>query len=201
MSIRARLHEPPQNASRSRGQSLVEFVVTLPVIFLLLIGIADLGRIYTAGVAVESAAREAADFGAFEAKNWGPDPTNISVTLAEMELRACTAAAGSHLQDYESTDPDNKTCSNPSMSCWLERGGDATECATSGGFTDGVDCSDALVEPPCTVHVRMNYDFHLILAIPPFPVSIPLSRDSYFRISDLTPPATSTPTPAPTPGP
>jgi hypothetical protein len=174
--------------------------VTLPVILLLIIAIADMGRMYNSGVAIESAAREAADFGAFEPSNWSS--VNIPVTLAEMEFRACTAAAGSHLQDYRSTDPDDKTCTNPSMSCWLERNGNATDCASSGGVTDGVACSDTLVEPPCTVHVRMEYQFDLLLAIPPLPASIGLSRDSWFLISGLTPPVPSaTPTPAPTPTP
>jgi hypothetical protein len=136
-------------------------------------------------VAVESAAREAADFGAFDDDNWLP--VNIATTLEAMELRACTAAAGSHLQDYESTDPDDKTCENPTYTCTLERNGVSTECALSGGSTDGVDCSDPTTEPPCTVHVRMDYNFHLLLAIPPFPSTIAIGRDSYFQISNLNP--------------
>jgi hypothetical protein len=168
------------------GQSIAEFAVILPVILLLLVAIADLGRLYTSVVAVESAAREAADFGAFQDDNWAA--VNIGTTLEGMERRACTAAAGSHLQDYESTDPDDKTCTNPSFVCLLERNGASTDCASSGGFTNGVDCSDATTEPPCTVHVRMDYQFHLILAIPPLPSTIAISRDSYFRISNLTPP-------------
>jgi hypothetical protein len=171
---------------RESGQSVTEFAIVVPIILLLLIGIADLGRMYTSGMAIESAAREAADFGAFRAEHW--TPVNIPVTLEEMEFRACTAAAGSHLQDYESTDPDDKTCSNPSFACMLERNGASTPCASSGGTTGGVDCSDPTTEPPCTVHVRMDYQFHLLLAIPPFPTTIDLSRDSYFRVSDLTPP-------------
>ena len=89
--------------------------------------------------------------------------------MQEMELRACTTAAGSHLQDYASTDPDDKTCTNPSFTCTLDRNGTSTPCATAGGQTDGVDCSNPATEPPCTVHVRMHYNFHLLLAIPPLP--------------------------------
>ena len=154
---------------------------------LLLVGIADLGRLYNTVVAVESAAREAADYGSFAASNW--TPVNIPVTVDEMRLRACTAAAGSHLQDYETTDPANDaTCTNPTFTCTLERNGASVDCATSGGFTNGVDCSDPTTEPACTVHVRMDYQFRLLLAIPPFPMSIDFSRCSSFRISDLTPP-------------
>ncbi|HET9519900.1 MAG TPA: TadE/TadG family type IV pilus assembly protein [Candidatus Limnocylindrales bacterium] len=182
----------PSNRRPSAGQSVAEFAIILPVILLLLIGIADLGRLYTSVVAVESAAREAADFGAFDADYW--DSANLTtVTLPEMEERACTAAMGSHLQDYESPVTDGTTCTNPAMTCMLERNGASTECASSGGFTNGVDCSDPTIDPPCTVHVRMDYQFHLILAIPPFPSTIAISRDSYFRISDLEPLPSPTP--------
>jgi hypothetical protein len=34
----------------------------------------------------------------------------------------------------------------------------------------------------------MDFQFRLILAIPLLPATIQIRRDSYFRISDLTPP-------------
>ena len=182
---RRRLSAPASAYNRS-GQSIAEFAIILPVLLLLLIGIADLGRLYTSTIAVESAAREAADYGAFDATYW-TDANITTTTLPAMETRACTAAMGSHLQDYESPVSDGSTCTNPSMSCMLERNGASTDCATSHGFTNGIDCSDPLTDPPCTVHVQMTYVFHLILAIPPFPSTIAITRDSYFRISDLSP--------------
>jgi Flp pilus assembly protein TadG len=186
---RALIRRTLRNSERrlgTSGQSIAEFAVVAPVVLLLLVSIADLGRLYTSAVAVESAAREAADFGSFQTVNW--TAVNIPTTLAAMEHRACTAAAGSHLQDYESTDPDNKTCTNPSFECELEWNGAGTDCGSSGGFTNGHDCSDVATEPPCTVHVTMTYDFRLILAIPPLPASIQLERHSRYRISELTPP-------------
>jgi hypothetical protein len=42
--------------------------------------------------------------------------------------------------------------------------------------------------PPCIVHVRMTYDFHLFLGIPPMPSYHPAVRDSRFQMQDLTPP-------------
>ena len=182
--------------SHERAQSVVEFAIVVPVLLLLLVGIADLGRLYTSVVAIESAAREAADFGAFDATNWdtSTDPDKITTyTLPEMEMRACTAAMGSHLQDYESPVSDGSTCTNPAMTCTLERNGDSTDCAASGGVTDSANCWDTAVEPPCTVHVRMDYTFHLILAIPPFPSTISVTRDSHYRISDLVPLPSPTP--------
>ena len=75
---------------RPRGQSVVEFALVVPLLLLVLIAIADFGRFYTSAVAVESAAREDADFGAFDASNW--TPANASTTTGLMQQRACVAA-------------------------------------------------------------------------------------------------------------
>ena len=178
----------PLRRNGQSGQSVVEFAVIVPVLLLLLLAIADFGRLYTSAVAVESAGREAADFGSFDATYW--NTANLNTTVDAMRLRACTAAAGSHLEGYETTDPvNNTTCTNPTFTCTLERNGASTDCATSGGFTNGIDCSNAAIDPPCTVHVQMAYAFRTILSVPPIPTSIQIVRDSRFRISNLTPPA------------
>jgi Flp pilus assembly protein TadG len=174
--LRAPLSSPPQRRRRN-GQSIVEFAIVFPVLLLLLAGVSDLGRIYTSAVAVESAAREAADFGSFHAVNWQTTPVdNRSVIVQQMERRACTAAAGSHLDGY--SEPagtiSHATCTNPSFSYTLE--------------PDNPSCSDPATDPPCIVHVRMDYDFNLFLGIPPMPSTIHLSRDSRFQMADLTPP-------------
>jgi hypothetical protein len=49
---------------RTRGQSLVEFALVLPIMLLLLAGAIDLGRLFYSYVAVENAAKEGALFGA-----------------------------------------------------------------------------------------------------------------------------------------
>ncbi len=49
-----------------RGQSLVEFALVLPVLLILLLGVADFGRIFSAGIVVEASARNAADAAAQE---------------------------------------------------------------------------------------------------------------------------------------
>ena len=141
-------------------------------------------------MAIEAAAREAADFGAFDESYW--TSLNYMTTFNDMRTRACTAAAGSHLTNYETSDPlNNTTCSNPTFECYLERGGNATECSASLGMTDGVDCSNEFLEPPCTVHVHMDYQFRLILDLPLLPGTITINRDSYFRVSSLSMPSPS----------
>ena len=50
----------------SRGQSFVEFALVLPLLLVLLLGIADFGRVFYAGIVVESAARNAAEGAAQE---------------------------------------------------------------------------------------------------------------------------------------
>jgi hypothetical protein len=53
--------------SRSeRGQSLVEFGLVLPLLLVFLLGIADFGRVFADGIAVEAAARNSAEAGAQE---------------------------------------------------------------------------------------------------------------------------------------
>jgi Flp pilus assembly protein TadG len=164
---------------------VTEFAIIVPVMLLILLGIADFGRLFASAVAVEAAGREAADYGAFDASYW--TPANVPTTVAEMERRACTAAAGSHLEGYATTDPGNATCTNPAFTCSLERNGATADCAGSSGFTNGVDCSDPFTEPPCTVHVQMTYQFNTLIAFGPIANTIQVVRDSRFRISNLQP--------------
>ena len=49
---------------RSRGQSVVEFALVLPILLLLLAATIDFGRLFYAYVAVENAAKEGALYGA-----------------------------------------------------------------------------------------------------------------------------------------
>ncbi|HET7667486.1 MAG TPA: TadE/TadG family type IV pilus assembly protein [Mycobacterium sp.] len=67
--LRRTLH-PEQRvgpARRSaRGQSLVEFALVLPMLLVLLLGVADFGRVFAAGITLESAARNGAEAAAQE---------------------------------------------------------------------------------------------------------------------------------------
>ena len=65
-------HPAPTRASR--GQSLVEFALVLPMLLVLLLGIADFGRVFQAGIVTEASARSGAESAALERLREGPDP-------------------------------------------------------------------------------------------------------------------------------
>jgi Flp pilus assembly protein TadG len=72
-----------------RGQSLVEFALALPVLLILVLGIADLGRFTYYGIAVTQAAHDVA---AYAALNPGADQSQLdAVACAKMKLAVrCT---------------------------------------------------------------------------------------------------------------
>jgi Flp pilus assembly protein TadG len=171
-----------------RGQGLVEFALIAPILLLLVVAIADFGRLYNSMVAVEAAGREAADYGSFKSVNWDPSVGNPPTTTSEMLRRACTATAGSHLEDY--SEPagtiDHATCTNPSFTCTIisSDGSPDSACAT---YTDTL-CSDSTTDPPCTVRVKLTYTFRPFFSFNLFdwtPVNFTFDRVSTFRISDL----------------
>jgi hypothetical protein len=56
---------------RQRGQSLVEFVILLPILLIVVSGVLDLGRLYYSYVAVTDAAGEGAAYGALAPSDVG----------------------------------------------------------------------------------------------------------------------------------
>jgi hypothetical protein len=183
--------------SRSRsatGQSVVEFALILPIVVFLMIGIVDLGRIYTTMLSIESAAREGADYGAFGSYKWDAGTFSVAPdgVLAKMELRGCTAA--SDLPDYVGP---NDNCANPTFSYEIS--------GNNGGSWSAYDptvppwsvkpCDDDTRDPPCWVKVTMHYDFQLLV---PFhldvfgmqlgiPDVLTFERTSVFAMTDIEP--------------
>ena len=160
----------------SRGQGLAEFAMVVPIMFLLAVAVGDFGRLFNAAVATESAAREAADYGAFLGSSaWSSATSPWTANDTEMRLRACAAMAGQ--TDFENS---AGTCSgNPVMTWRLE---DA-----NGTSPPPVDCATLTgLVAPCRIHVTVTYVFHPLIAIPPIPGSLTFVRQSWFAISDLT---------------
>lgn len=177
-------------AKRGRaGQSVVEFALVLPLMLIMLLAIVDLARIYTTMMSVESAAREAADYGTTLGAGKWQDGTPRTSTEAEMQRRACVAA--SNLPDYADPDNDPTTgnCTNPSFAYCI--------VASSGGpcspYDPAAACEDPLRAPPCAVTVTLTYDFRLIAPMNievmgvqyGFPSSLDFERDSTFAMTDI----------------
>lgn len=166
---------PRCRAGGERGQGLAEFALIVPLMFLLAVAVGDFGRLFNAAVATESAAREAADYGAFLGSGaWSSAQSPWSSNESEMRQRACTSMLGQ--TDFENT---AGTCSGNPMMTWRLEGPD--------GNPPTVDCSTLTgLVPPCRIHVTVTYVFRPLIAIPPIPGSLTLVRDSWFAISDLT---------------
>jgi hypothetical protein len=166
----------------------VEFALILPVMLFVLLGVLDFARIYTTMVSVESAAREAADFGTTLGAGKWQVGAPMDSTVAEMELRACVAA--SNLTDYADPDDDPTTgCSNPSFAYCVT----ATVGGPCGPVDPGQGCEDPLRATPCSVTVTLTHDFHLLAPIGidfygvrlGLPDSITFQRDSTFAMTDI----------------
>jgi len=71
-----------ERTANSKGQSLVEFAIMLPVLLLIFGAALDLGRLFYVHVAIENAAKEGALYGASNPARDGPtadcsDPNNV----------------------------------------------------------------------------------------------------------------------------
>lgn len=174
----------------SSGQSVVEFALIVPLLVFLMVGIIDLARIYTTMLSVESAAREAADYGSFGSQKWADATTVTTVTEPEMWRRACIASKT--LTDYAGPDT---ACTNPGFSYQLsmDKGATWTDYATTAA--SGNPCSNAARTPnPCWVRVTLSYNFHLLVPLNfevfgvhfGFPTTLAFSRSSTFAMTDLT---------------
>jgi TadE-like protein len=161
----------------------------------LLFAMLDFARIWTTMMSVESAAREAADYGTtLGAERWNAG--NHLFTVDEMRRRACVAA--SDLPDYEGVDADangvDEDCTNPTFAyCLTPSAGGTCESAPDAAWLTANTCDNRDRDPPCTVTVTLHHDFYLFV---PFrldffgvqlglPVSLAFDRDSTFAMTDI----------------
>jgi Flp pilus assembly protein TadG len=76
---------------RGRGQALVEFAITLPILVLLVAGVVELGRGYSFAMATSNAARDGARYVAGKTSTTnGPGLANMC-SLVKADLAAVTA--------------------------------------------------------------------------------------------------------------
>ena len=161
---------------------MVEFALVLPLMLFVALAVIDLARIYTTMLSVESAAREAADYGTFGSEKWAD--TSVPITVADMKTRACVAS--SDLPDY--VGPDNN-CANPSFSSCLS-GDRGNTCVP---YSAALACADSERDPPCRLSVTLSYTFHLLVPLNievagveyGFPSTLAFDRTSTFAMTDL----------------
>ena len=167
---------------------------------ILMVAILDLARVYTTMLSVESAAREAADYGTtLGAGKWQTGPP-MDGTVAEMQRRACVAA--SNLPDYEDPDDDPATgCTNPSFAYCMTMSSGGTCTYPVDPTAQTPPCDDPLRDPPCTVTVTLTHDFQLLAPLSfdffgvqlGLPTTLTFDRDSTFAMTDIDVAATPTP--------
>lgn len=163
----------------------------------IMVAILDLARIWTTMMSVESAAREAADYGTFYgAEGW--QASGYSTTVNQMRQRACVAA--SDLPDFAWTDANGdgvfdttEVCTNPSFAYQLlkQPGATAVDPSTDEGTADA--CANPDRDPPCNVKVTMSHVFHLFVPMQMdffgvrlgFPATLSFERDSTFAMTDI----------------
>ena len=170
-----------------RGQSIVEFTLVLPVMLILLLGIVDLARIYTTMMSVESAAREAADYGTTLGAGQVAG-RRAARTRPWPRWSAGRASPPATSPDYARSGRRSATggCTNPSFAYCVTAVDRRALCEPS---TRRPAARTRLRAPPCTVTVTLAYDFHLLAPLNfdffgvrfGFPSTITFERDSTLR--------------------
>ena len=110
---------------RANGQSMVELALAMPVLTLLLLGVADFGRLFYVWIAVNNAAQAAAQYGsqsvitaadatgiAQAAKTDGSDIAGLSATASQ-----CTCASGTSVTVCSGT---SYNCTNAPQATYVE---------------------------------------------------------------------------------
>lgn len=178
----------PDIRRREGGQSVVEFALVLPILLVVLLAIVDFSRIYTTMMSVESAAREAADYGTTLGAGKWQVGSPADATVAEMTKRGCVAA--SDLPDYRDPDGDpSNGCENPGFDFCLT----TSVGGTCGDLDADAHCENPTRAVPCTVTVTLTHTFKLIS---PFnievfgvrigvPSTITFQRESTFAMTDI----------------
>jgi hypothetical protein len=189
-----------RDGNAQRGQSVTEFALFLPILVLLLLGIGELARVYSTMIAVESAAREAADWGAFRPGNWDVPSSTYTITVEEMERRACTPLKGLTEYNGDGSTPcplvDGSLPANPTFACDLYEPASGTwaSCSVPSTCNDADKMGNDAI--PCKVRVTLSYTYDVIIPteLLGLPTSFTFTQFSIFNVADE--PATG-PTPTP----
>jgi hypothetical protein len=120
-----------------RGQALVEFALVFPMLMILLLGIADFGRVFSAGISMEAAARNAAEAVALERLHNPPaTPGDSSYYDGLHELAARTVCHEARLLSNTTYDagPPESCPDLPVVAVCVHDGGDP-HCSAADSLT------------------------------------------------------------------
>ena len=138
-----------------RGQTLVEFALVLPMLLVLLLGVADFGRVFQAGIVTEAAARNGAEAAALERLRSGApvtpgDPAYYANLHRIAAQAACAEARGLPSTTYVPDNPatsgvDEEACPTmPVVAVCVHDGNDPLCGNTAPGFSGPVpaECTE-----------------------------------------------------------
>ena len=168
-------HDPTADSvirGSHRGQSLVEFALVLPMLLVLLLGLADFGRAFAAGITLEAAARNAAEAAAQEyvqlARSGVPMAADDYARLHDVAIAtACheTDPLPNHVTAGPScTAPHVAVCVHDAATgdaCGSEASAAPGGCTGMTGWSPGIQGGAATPLP--YVEVRVCYRFTTII--------------------------------------
>ncbi|HEU4572579.1 MAG TPA: TadE/TadG family type IV pilus assembly protein, partial [Candidatus Limnocylindrales bacterium] len=118
---------------RSRGQSLVEFALVLPVLILLTMAALDFGRIYLGWINLQNMARIGANYAANNPTAWSKnDATRIALYTSQMLADA--KANNCHLPK------DGSGKESPPAPTFTDVNGDGSSTGVGDDVTVGLTC-------------------------------------------------------------
>jgi hypothetical protein len=160
----------PATPSR-RGQTLVEFALLLPMLIVLLLGIADFARVFQAGIVTEAAARNGAEAAAIERLRAKPppstDPTFMTYYQRLHDIAAqgaCAEARGLPNTVYSADNPSTSVAGDDMCTGWpliavcVQDGQDPLCGDLAGSGTSPTTCSElSQVGPLSTPDAVVSY--------------------------------------------
>jgi TadE-like protein/PKD domain len=187
--------------SRHRGQALSEFAITLPVLFLVLLGALDFGRVFYGWVELNNMARIGANYAALHPDAWMPPAGPQPADYAE-QIRADAAAAGCTLVGPTVPDP---TFPDPAPETYsLGSRAQVTLSCQFGLLTGSIPVIGWALPNPLTLTATAVYPirFGSLEGIPlqPPPTPTPTPQPTPTPAPTPTPTSGSSPTPTPPPG-
>lgn len=188
----------PAYRSLEAGQSLVEFALILPVLLILLLGIADFGRVFTSGITTETAARNAAEAVAQEylqldQLDGAPDGSLTGGNYQALHETAFEVACREAERLPDRSTDGGGNCLMPVIAVCVHdlASGDANCPETSAAapaacnqMSSGWSATQATADTPF-VEVRICYRFDPLVTVPMGDWgSIWLQRENYFTVAN-----------------